>query len=99
MSPASRDCEPTVPQPIVDRPIRVIGIDLGTTNSTVTEIVWQPGSGDRPLADVIEVEQETLTAGAAVSDVVPSVVALVDGQVSFAVQGALSKHTVNVTAA
>ena len=27
-----------------DKPLRVLGIDLGTTNSVMTEINWQPGS-------------------------------------------------------
>ena len=60
---------------LVERPLRVVGIDLGTTNSTITEVVWQPGSGTPPVADVIEVEQTT-THGSLVQDVVPSVVAL-----------------------
>jgi len=60
-------------------PIRVIGIDLGTTNSTVTEIVWDPTSGEEPVASLIDVPQRT-TGGEITRDLVPSVVALVDGQ-------------------
>ena len=62
-------------KPIVDRPIRVIGIDLGTTNSTVTEIVWSPNSGEPPVANLIQIPQET-TNGEFVFDLVPSVVAI-----------------------
>jgi molecular chaperone DnaK (HSP70) len=36
---------------------RVLGIDLGTTNSVMTEIKWQPGS--TPDTKVIQIEQET----------------------------------------
>ena len=64
-------------KPIIDRPIRVIGIDLGTTNSTVTEIVWSPNSGEPPVANLIQIPQETIN-GEFVFDLVPSVVAIYD---------------------
>lgn len=62
-------------KPVIDRPIRVIGIDLGTTNSTVTEIVWSPNSGEPPVTNLIQILQET-TNGEIVFDLVPSVVAI-----------------------
>ena len=62
-------------KPVIDRPIRVIGIDLGTTNSTVTEIVWSPNSSEAPVTNLIEILQET-TDGEFVFDLVPSVVAI-----------------------
>lgn len=41
------------------RPLRVIGIDLGTTNSTIAEILWTPGDADAPQVRCLEVEQAT----------------------------------------
>ena len=64
--------------PITDQAIRVIGIDLGTTNSTVTEIVWDPTSGEPPVASLIDIPQRTMQ-GEVVRDLVPSVVSLLDG--------------------
>lgn len=69
-------------QPVVDRPVRVLGIDLGTTNSVVTDIVWDPEAGGEPSVTVIEVPQRTRQAGVdgeLVRELTPSVVALVDG--------------------
>ena len=60
-------------------PFRVIGIDLGTTNSTITEVVWQPGGGP-PIEEVIEVPQPT-RHGEIVQDIVPSVVATLGGEI------------------
>lgn len=67
-------------KPVIDRPIRVIGIDLGTTNSTVTEIVWSPNSGEPPVTNLIQILQET-TNGEFVFDLVPSVVAIHDEKI------------------
>jgi hypothetical protein len=39
-------------------PIRVIGLDLGTTNSTVAEIVWHPNEGLSDPARCLVVKQE-----------------------------------------
>ena len=39
------------------RPLRVVGIDLGTTNSTIAEILWTPGDADAPQVRCPEVEQ------------------------------------------
>ncbi|MCK9556732.1 MAG: hypothetical protein PHO85_00200 [Candidatus Cloacimonetes bacterium] len=36
------------------KPLRVLGIDLGTTNSAMTEIKWQPGSP--PETKVVQIE-------------------------------------------
>lgn len=67
-------------EPLLEsRPYRVIGIDLGTTNSTVTEIVWDPESDQAPVASLIDIPQLT-TTGEIVRDLVPSVVALRNGQ-------------------
>ena len=41
------------------KPLRVVGIDLGTTNSTIAEVRWEPG-GAAPKARCVEVEQPTL---------------------------------------
>src|SRR5690242_7595754 len=55
-------------------PIRVLGIDLGTTNSTLAEIVYQPGKGNIPQVRCLEIEQET-DGGQYHHVLVPSVVA------------------------
>lgn len=39
------------------KPLRVLGIDLGTTKSILTEIKWQPGSPSETR--VIQIEQDT----------------------------------------
>ncbi len=61
-----------------DRPIRVLGIDLGTTNSTVSELRYDPISREIAFAEPISVEQhafgETIRGA-----LVPSVVAFVNG--------------------
>jgi molecular chaperone DnaK (HSP70) len=61
--------------------IRALGIDLGTTNSAVTEIVWDPASGQPPALCTLEIEQPT-REGVYTSPLVPSVVAVLpDGRV------------------
>jgi molecular chaperone DnaK len=58
-------------------PVRVLGIDLGTTNSSVAEAVWDPDGEAAPRARCLAIDQETL--GEAVRDsLVPSVVAIVN---------------------
>ncbi len=59
-------------------PVRVLGIDLGTTNSTVAEIVWQPSQPDVKVR-CLEVDQETLF-GTYTHLLVPSAVAIHDGK-------------------
>ncbi|MFH1673370.1 MAG: Hsp70 family protein [Pseudomonadota bacterium] len=59
--------------------IRALGIDLGTTNSTVAEVVWEPGK--TPVCNVLELTQPT-QAGEYTSPLVSSVlVQLPDGKV------------------
>ena len=33
----------------IRQPVRAIGIDLGTTNSTVAEVCWKDGQGNIPV--------------------------------------------------
>ena len=37
------------------RQVRALGMDLGTTNSTVSEVVWEPGK--TPVCNVLELAQ------------------------------------------
>lgn len=64
----------------VPSPVRVLGIDLGTTNSTVAEIIWARDQTQPPVARCLEIEQPTET-GVYIHVLVPSVVALYQGQV------------------
>ena len=61
-----------------DKPLRVLGIDLGTTNSVMTEIKWQPGS--TPETKVIQIEQDT-PLGSFTDILFPSVVTIQAGKV------------------
>ena len=65
----------------VDRkkPVRVVGIDLGTANSTIAEVRWEPG-GAAPKVRCVEVEQPTLE-GTYTHVLIPSVVAIHEGRV------------------
>lgn len=47
----------SLPQNGTSSVIRVLGIDLGTTNSTVAEVVWE--SGKAPVCNVLELTQPT----------------------------------------
>ncbi|MCS6802456.1 MAG: Hsp70 family protein [Chloroflexota bacterium] len=67
--------QPTSIPENIRSPIRVVGIDLGTTNSTVAEIIWRPGQAEPPIARCLEVEQPTDT-GPYTHVLVPSVVAI-----------------------
>ncbi|MFP3869175.1 MAG: Hsp70 family protein [Desulfobacteraceae bacterium] len=62
------------------RPVRAIGIDLGTTNSTVAELVWRPEEGIPAPARCLEIPQPT-QEGTYTHVLVPSVVALYQGKV------------------
>lgn len=62
------------------QPVRALGIDLGTTNSTVAEIVWQPSQKEIKVR-CLEVDQETLF-GTYTHLLVPSAVAIHDGKVT-----------------
>lgn len=61
-------------------PVAAIGIDLGTTNSTVARVEWSPTGSESPVAKCLEVEQPTST-GPYINVLVPSVVAIHDGAV------------------
>ncbi len=61
------------------RPLRVIGVDLGTTNSAVAEIVVPVDVDRAPEARCLDVEQPT-RQGPQFHTLVPSVLALHDGQ-------------------
>ena len=64
-----------------NKSFRAIGIDLGTTNSAVTEIAWDPASGAPPVLRTLEIEQPT-REGIYTSPLVPSVVTILpDGTV------------------
>jgi molecular chaperone DnaK (HSP70) len=56
-------------------PIRVWGIDLGTTNSTISEIHWDPTAGAMPECRTLDLEQPT-TGGPFTGPLVPSVLAV-----------------------
>ncbi len=62
-----------------NEPVRVVGIDLGTTNSAIAEILMQPGGTNLPEVRCLEVEQDT-QQGPYIHTLVPSVVALHDGK-------------------
>jgi molecular chaperone DnaK (HSP70) len=61
------------------KPVRVLGIDLGTTNSTVAEIVYDPTSKGDISIRCLAVEQPTGNRSHW-NPLVPSVVAIHDGQ-------------------
>lgn len=61
-----------------NEPLRVVGIDLGTTNSAIAEIVIHPGDTNLPEVRCLEVEQHT-RQGEYIHTLVPSVVAFADG--------------------
>lgn len=66
--------------------IRVLGIDLGTTNSTVSEATWEVGSRTAPQVNCLEIVQPTLE-GEYTHVLLPSVVALYQGN-QFVGEGA-----------
>jgi len=61
----------SLPSLDMNRPIRALGIDLGTTNSTVSEVMWEPGKP--PICNVLELKQPTME-GEYVSPLIPSMV-------------------------
>lgn len=63
----------------VSLPVRVLGIDLGTTNSTVAEVVWKQDQAELPTARCLEIEQPTDT-GTYTHVLVPSVVVIQNGR-------------------
>lgn len=58
------------------KPIRVVGIDLGTTNSTVSEIVWSPDDSEPPVVTLMEIAQPIPGGGEYIDALVSSVVAI-----------------------
>ena len=66
--------------PVSESPVRVVGIDLGTTVSTLTEIVWDPSSGEPPVATLREIPQKLWGGGEKSFDLVPSEVAIIDNE-------------------
>ena len=60
------------PQDETSSVIRVLGIDLGNTNSTVAEVIWKPG--ETPVCNVLELTQPT-EAGEYTNPLIPSVLA------------------------
>jgi len=71
-------------------PVRAIGVDLGTTNSTVAEIVWEPGSGKPIGPRCLEVDQDTRN-GVYTHVLVPSAVAVHEGRILIG-EGARRLH-------
>jgi len=63
----------------INRKLRVLGIDLGTTNSSVAEIFCEDDSHDIPTAQCLEIEQIT-EQGIHTGLLVPSYLALYDGR-------------------
>ena len=57
------------------QPVRVLGIDLGTTNSTVSEVIWDPAAPENISARCVDLEQETLQGNYS-HVLVPSIVAI-----------------------
>ena len=72
---APQDVQARVPS----EPVRVLGMDLGTTNCAVTEIVVPPDTAEMPEVLCLDVEQVTLQ-GPYISPMVPSVLAIHDGR-------------------
>lgn len=70
--------DPTM-KTVLKEPVRVVGIDLGTTITMVTEVKWDPNSDEPPIATLVEIPQEIEGAGEQVFELIPSVVALVPG--------------------
>ena len=73
-------------KPMIGQTIRVLGIDLGTTNSTVSEAVWEVGGTTLPRVQCLEIGQPTME-GEYTHVLLPSVVAIHDGKV-FVGEGA-----------
>jgi molecular chaperone DnaK len=59
--------------------IRVLGIDLGTTNSSVSEIIYHPDQNEPPTVNCLEIDQDTLD-GLYTHIMIPSFVAVYQGR-------------------
>lgn len=75
----------TLPVKSYSKKLRVLGIDLGTTNSTVSEVVWEPGKV--PVCRVLELAQPT-EAGEYTSPLVPSVLVVLPNHEIWIGEGA-----------
>ena len=75
--PSTRSLDRNTPP---GRPVRTLGIDLGTTNSTVAELGWRGAGQPIALEDLrcLEIDQPT-DVGEYTHILVPSVVALAGG--------------------
>lgn len=77
--------DPDIKMP--DKPLRVLGIDLGTTNSTIAEVIWDPSVPDSAEPRCLDVQQGTLH-GTVSSAIVPSVIAIMPDAQMFVGEGA-----------
>lgn len=59
-----------------EEPVRVMGIDLGTTNSAIAEIIWDPEKNNEPRANCFIIPQEMPDGTEYIHELVPSAVAL-----------------------
>ncbi|MCC6483727.1 MAG: Hsp70 family protein [Armatimonadetes bacterium] len=66
---------------VPDEAVTGIGIDLGTTNSTVAEASWDPNQPESVQVRCLDIPQETLNAGNTTSPLFPSVVAVLPNRV------------------
>ena len=73
-------------------PIRVLGIDLGTTNSTVTNFLKEKDS--KEVIETYEIKQEIPNSGYTIDKLLPSVVAIINGE-TFIGEGAKRKRGEN----
>ncbi len=64
----------------VNGPLRVLGIDLGTTNSTAAEIVWSPDQAGPPEPRCLAIDQPT-EEGRYTHVLLPSIVARLEDRV------------------
>src|SRR3954468_2390063 len=62
-----------------EAPVRVLGIDLGTTNSTVAEAAFTPGDARVRTAECLSISQDGVE-GQVSSPIVPSIVAVLGGR-------------------
>ena len=80
-----------------DGDIRAVGVDLGTTNSAVSEIVWKGGQPSPEPVRTLDIDQET-PSGRHTSPLVPSVVCVgrdapLVGQGAKVQRGRMSDHS------
>lgn len=80
MSVSALSTSAEIDVPASTRPVRAIGIDLGTTNSAVAEILVTPESTGPPVARCLDVKQLT-NMGPQYHTLVPSALALHAGDV------------------